>query len=241
MNIIEFGSEQFGALRTVESDGRVYFCGRDVATALGYVNTKDAIARHCKGVVKRYPLTTAGGTQEVRFISEGDLYRLVASSKLESAQKFETWVFDEVLPAIRRDGGYMTTSPDETPEETMARAVLIAERTIERQRRQIAAMQTHAKIGRAISDEDGLITVTEAARYIASLNPLVRRHHLTDFLRDRELMCKASTAPTRRAIDQGCMKQVASPPIQHSDGTITRQAYGKLTAKGLALLVREFA
>lgn len=68
-----FTSDTFGTIRTIEQEGAVYFCGRDVATALGYVNTKDALARHCKGVVKHYPLNTAGGIQQVRFITEGDL------------------------------------------------------------------------------------------------------------------------------------------------------------------------
>lgn len=106
----DFHHEAFGALRTVVDDGRVMFCGKDAAQALGYVNTKDALSRHCKGVVKHYPLETAGGIQQVRFITEGDLYRLIASSKLPSAQQFETWVFDEVLPAIRKTGQYSTAS-----------------------------------------------------------------------------------------------------------------------------------
>ena len=81
-------------------------CGKDVATALRYANTKDELARHCKGVVNHYPLETPGGIQQVRFISESDLYRLIVTSKLPAAQKFETWVFDEVLPTIRRHGIY---------------------------------------------------------------------------------------------------------------------------------------
>lgn len=111
-----FTNDAFGTVRTIEHEGKVYFCGRDVATALGYVNTKDALARHCKGVVKHYPLQTAGGIQQVRFITEGDLYRLVASSKLPAAQKFESWIFDEVLPSIRRHGLYavdeLVTNPE---------------------------------------------------------------------------------------------------------------------------------
>lgn len=102
-----FTNDAFGTIRTVEQEGTVYFCGRDVATALGYVNTKDALARHCKGVVKHYPLDTAGGAQQVRFITEGDLYRLIMSSQLPAAQKFEAWVVDEVLPTIRRHGVYV--------------------------------------------------------------------------------------------------------------------------------------
>lgn len=101
-----FDNNDFGTIRTANDGGRVLFCGKDVVTALGYTNTKDAVGRHCKGVVKRYPLQTQGGMQEARFITEGDLYRLIASSKLPAAQAFEAWVFDEVLPSIRRHGMY---------------------------------------------------------------------------------------------------------------------------------------
>ena len=102
MNSIQvFDSEQFGNIRVAVADnGNPIFCARDVATALGYKNPNDAISKHCKGIAFRYPLPTDGGEQLVRFITEGDMYRLIASSKLESAQRFETWVFDDVLPSL---------------------------------------------------------------------------------------------------------------------------------------------
>ena len=107
MNSLQiFASADFGSIRTMEQDGRVLFCGRDIAAALGYANTKDALAKHCKGVAIRYPLQTPGGIQEVRFITEGDVYRLITHSHLPAAEQFERWVFDEVLPTIRRTGGY---------------------------------------------------------------------------------------------------------------------------------------
>ena len=77
------------AVRLVTVEGEPWFVGKDVALVLGYVNPADAISKHCKGVVKRYPLQTPGGTQDARFITEGDLYRLVASSKLPAAERFE--------------------------------------------------------------------------------------------------------------------------------------------------------
>lgn len=106
MNEIKiFENEEFGSVRTIEENGKVMFCGKDVTSALGYSNTKDAISRHCKGVVK-HDLPTAGGIQKMNFISEGDIYRLAAKSELPGADKFESWVFDEVLPSIRRTGEY---------------------------------------------------------------------------------------------------------------------------------------
>lgn len=95
----------FGSVRVLYEDGKPLFCGADACKALGYKNQHDALTRHCKGVVKRYPLTN-GGKQQMNFLTEGDLYRLITHSKLPSAEKFERWVFDEVLPAIRKNGMY---------------------------------------------------------------------------------------------------------------------------------------
>lgn len=102
-----FSNPEFGEVRTISEDGKVLFCGKDVAAALGYSNTRDAINRHCKGVVKR-DILSQGGKQSMSFIPEGDIYRLAAKSKLPGAEKFERWVFDEVLPTIRQTGAYMT-------------------------------------------------------------------------------------------------------------------------------------
>lgn len=101
-----FTNQHFGTIRTIKQSGTVLFCGKDVATALGYTNPSKALQDHCKGVPFRYPLQTPGGIQQVRFITEGDLYRLIVSSKLPAAQRFESWVFDEVLPSIRKHGLY---------------------------------------------------------------------------------------------------------------------------------------
>lgn len=105
-----FENEQFGSIRTYEENGKIFFCGADVANALGYTNTKAAINRHCKpdGVTFRYPIDNMGRTQKTKFITEGNLYRLITHSKLEEAEKFESWIFDEVLPSIRKYGMYAT-------------------------------------------------------------------------------------------------------------------------------------
>ncbi len=99
-----FNNEEFGQVRTVEIDGKPYFAGRDVANALGYSNPRDAISRHCKGVVKHDSFKDGG--QLIALIPEGDMYRLITHSKLESAERFESWVFDDVLPTLRRTGSY---------------------------------------------------------------------------------------------------------------------------------------
>lgn len=100
-----FNSGEFGEIRTIEIDGKPYFVGTDVAKALGYNNPRDAVSRHCKGVVK-HDTPTSSGIQSMSYINEGDLYRLIMKSKLPSAEKFESWVMDEVLPTIRNTGSY---------------------------------------------------------------------------------------------------------------------------------------
>lgn len=112
-----FNSEQFGQIRCMEIDGKPYFVASDVAKALGYINPSKAINDHCKGVTKRYTLTN-GGKQQMNIIPEGDLYRLMTHSKLPSAEQFESWVFDEVLPTLRKAGTYETPnkkSPKQPP------------------------------------------------------------------------------------------------------------------------------
>ena len=103
-----FENPQFGEVRTLEEGGQVLFCGKDVCTALGYKDTTNAMKQHCHGVVKRHLTDSLGREQETNFIPEGDIYRLAARSELPVAAAFESWIFDDVLPSIRRNGLYAT-------------------------------------------------------------------------------------------------------------------------------------
>ena len=106
-NMEIFKNKEFGSVRIIEEDGKHLFCASDVAKALGYSNIHGTLKRHCRGVLKRYT-PTSSGTQEMSFIPEGDVYRLIVHSKLPSAERFERWVFDEVLPSLRANGIYIT-------------------------------------------------------------------------------------------------------------------------------------
>lgn len=120
-----FNSNEFGEIRTVTIDGKPYFVATDVATALGYVNPRKAVNDHCKGVTKR-DTPTSSGVQQMSYINEGDLYRLIMKSKLPAAEKFESWVVDEVLPTIRKTGSYKIQTPQ--GKELLALAVLEAQK-----------------------------------------------------------------------------------------------------------------
>lgn len=131
-----FTNPEFGSVRTTEINGKIYFCGSDVAKALGYNRPNDAINAHCRSTVKcsiPHPQSLSK-TIEMSFIPEGDVYRLIVSSKLPTAQKFESWVFDEVLPSIRQTGSYSAV-----PNKDLENQVLIAHSKNAEILRQIAA------------------------------------------------------------------------------------------------------
>ena len=103
--------------RNVIIDGARWWVGKDVCAILGYKDTVNALKLHCKGVVKRHPLQTAGGMQELRIISEPDVFRLISSSKLPAAERFEAWIYETVLPEIYRTGAYISAAQKQVPNE----------------------------------------------------------------------------------------------------------------------------
>lgn len=114
-------------IRTLNLDGNPWFVGKDVAEALGYKDPTTAIRSHCKGVLKLHPLQTAGGTQEVRILNEPDTFRLIVNSTLPEAERFERWLFEEVIPAIRKTGGYALPGAQPQPADPAALAQQLAD------------------------------------------------------------------------------------------------------------------
>ncbi len=175
MNEIQiFEHEMFGAVRTICTNDKTLFCGKDVACALGYSNPTKAVTTHCKGVSKM-GIPTKGGKQNLNFITEGDVYRLVVSSKLPEAEKFESWIFDEVVPQIRQTGGYIPiTTATATPmsdAEIMASALLIAQKTIEARDKALTTanntiqeLKPKADYTDMVLKSKGLLNVTQIAQ-----------------------------------------------------------------------------
>jgi len=130
LNLIQH--PEFGTIRTEIIDNNMWFCGKDVCNALGYINHHNALNQHCraKGFLKQAVLS-AGGMQEMKFINEGNLYRLVTKSQLPAAEKFESWVFDEVLPSIRKTGVYTTAQKRVIKQESEDFDVMRLLRTID--------------------------------------------------------------------------------------------------------------
>ena len=168
MNQIQiFQNQEFGAIRTMSSEqGEVMFCAKDVAMALGYKKPLDAIAHHVdsEDSVKHGLLDNRGCKQKTIFINESGLYALILSSKLESARRFKHWVTSEVLPSIRKQGGYMVARPDETDEEVLARALQIMQASIDRRDEEIARLKPRADYADQVLDSITCITTTQLAK-----------------------------------------------------------------------------
>ena len=148
MEIKVFQNAAFGQIRTMQDEnGEPLFCAKDVAEALGYKNTRDALQKHVErdDVAKCDTIDSMGRTQLATFINESGLYALILSSKLPTAREFKHWVTSEVLPSIRKQGGYMVAHTDESDEVIMARAMLIMQATLERREKEIARLQPRAE------------------------------------------------------------------------------------------------
>lgn len=137
-----FQSPIFGQVRTIVVNGQVLFAATDVARCLGYSNPQKAIRDHCKSAgVNEMDTPTNGGIQKVKFITKGNVVRLVASSELPQAEKVESWIFDEVIPSVLETGGYIATKTDDTPEEIMARALTITQATLEKREERLKQLE----------------------------------------------------------------------------------------------------
>ena len=173
-NLRIFENEEFGKVRTIEENGKILFCGSDVAKSLGYVDTVNALKTHCKedGVAFHHIIDNLGRTQQAKFISEGNVYRLITHSKLPSAEKFESWVFDDVLPSIRKHGIYADTVTIEkmlSNPDTMIK--VLTELKTEREQRikleqENALLIPDANMARDIIKYNGLYTLKEVADLI---------------------------------------------------------------------------
>lgn len=132
MNDIQiFNNPEFGEIRTIDQNGEPWFVGKDVATALGYVDAFGAIKKHVDEEDKLVcQIDSAGQKRDTTLINESGLYSLTMNSKLESAKKFKRWVTSEVLPSIRKNGGYLAGQDQLTPEELMAKALFYANKTL---------------------------------------------------------------------------------------------------------------
>ena len=238
-----FNHPQFGTVRAVEIQGEPWLVGKDVAESLGYTNPRKAIIDHVepedKGVTK---YDTLGGNQNLTVINESGLYSLVFGSKLPEAKKFKHWVTSEVLPSIRRDGGYMHTSPDMTDEEIMARAVLLGQKKIEEQAKRIQEMRPKEIFADRVSASESSILVGDLAKLLKQNGVDMGQKRLFRWLRDKGYLIKYGISynlPTQRSMELGLF-EIKETTITHSDGHISISKTVKVTGKGQVYFVNKF-
>lgn len=239
-----FNNADFGEIRTMEENGAVLFCGTDVAKALGYSNPSRSVNAHCRYLTKRYvPHPQASDkTLEMLFIPEGDVYRLIARSKLPTAERFESWVFDEVLPSIRKNGGYIAGQETLSPEELMAKALLVAQKTIEEKDKLISCAAEQAKLNAPLVLFAKGVTVSKTSILIFDFAKILRQNgadmggkRFFAWLRENGYLVKRKGSdynmPTQRSMELGLF-EIKETVITHSDGHTTISRTPKITGKG---------
>lgn len=237
MNEIQvFNNPTFGEIRTVSIKNEPWFVGKDVAQVLGYSDTAQAIRKHVdaedKGVVE---MTTPGGIQPTTAINESGLYSLILSSKLPSAKAFKRWVTSEVLPAIRKNGGYITGQENMTDQEIMARALLVAQKTIESKNKQISEMQPKALFADSVAASSSTILVGELAKILRQNGVDIGEKRLFAWLRENGYLIRRKGSdynmPTQKSVDLGIFR-IKETVINHSNGHTSISRTPKVTGKG---------
>lgn len=252
MNEVQiFKSEEFGEIRTVTIDNEPWLVGKDVAETLGYSNTRKAIADHVdgedKGVTK---CDTPGGVQELTVINESGLYSLVLSSKLPSAKKFRRWVTSEVLPSIRKNGGYIAGQETLSDDELLEKAVLVARKRIaerdaiiEKQNERIADMRPKEIFADAVAVSHTSILVRELAKVLKGNGIDIGQNRLFCWLRDNGYLIKSRgidwNSPTQKAMNMGLF-EVRESTRQNPDGSVSIDRVTKVTGRGQVYFVNKF-
>lgn len=237
------------SIRTVTKDGVTLWCGKDVAVTLGYKDPVNALKLHCKGVAKYHPLKTPGGVQQIRFITEPDLYRLITHSKLPDAQNFEKWVFEEVLPTIRNHGAYLTPQKIEevlTDPDTIIQLATNLKREQERRR----ALETKVKddapkvlFADSVTTAKTSILVGQLAKLITQNGHQIGQNRLFAWLRGNGYLSRRKGAdwnmPCQQYVEAGLFEIKESTHTQ-PDGVVRITRTPKVTGKGQIYFVNKF-
>lgn len=243
MNEIQtFTSDQFGQVRAVRGEGgEPWFVAKDVSVILGYRDAANMTRRLEEDEKGARPVSTPGGEQQMTVITEPGLYSAILGSRVPEARAFKRWVTHEVLPALRRDGGYMVAR-DETPEQTMARAVLLAQATIDRQKSRIAELEPKALFADAVAASDGTCLVGELAKMMRQNGVKIGQRRLFARLREDGYLGKSGSntnVPTQRAMEMGLFR-IKETAVTHSDGHVTLSRTPKVTGKGQRYFIERY-
>lgn len=245
MNEIKiFNNPEFGEIRTVSINNEPWFVGKDVAYVLGYNDTNQAIRKH---VDEEDKLTRqfdgTGQNRDMTIINESGLYSLILSSKLPGAKKFKRWVTSEVLPSLRKYGGYIPGQNDMTDEELMAKALLFADRKIKEQNALIDEMRPKALFADSVTAGDSSILIGELAKILRQNGIDTGEKRLFAKLRDEGFLIKRKgtdyNMPTQKSMELGLFR-IKETVINHSNGHTTVSKTVKVTGKGQQYFINLF-
>ena len=248
-----FKNDEFGEVRTLVVDGEPYFVGKDVAEILGYSNSRKAIGDHVDEEDKMDGVTirdSIGRDQKPVLINESGLYSLILSSKLPAAKKFKHWVTSEVLPSIRKTGGYIADQENMSDSELMAKALEVAHKTLALRNKRIEeldkenkAMKPKVVFADAVEASDTSILVGELAKLISQKkNKKIGQNKLFEWLREHGYLMKKGSwknMPTQRSVDMGII-EIKERTITSADGSVRITKTPKITGKGQVYFINKF-
>ena len=256
MNKIQtFNNPEFGTVRAVRGeDGEPIFVAKDVAVILGYRDAANMTRRLEEDEKGTRSMSTPGGEQQMAVITEPGLYSAILGSRVPEARAFKRWVTHEVLPALRRDGGYVVSDGTEDEDTLIARALVAVKRKLDERDRQLGAAEaenrrlTSVNAGlRAkaslyddwVDDTDGLISVTRAGKLLKSVDPTMGAKRLRGLLRRDGYIEQRTLSATVKAIEPGYMRE-RMVKIPTADGGTRAKSYGCLTAKGVGMCAARY-
>lgn len=232
--IISFNNELFGEIRTIRIENEPYFVATDIAKALGYKDTTNAIKQHCKWVVKHHIPHPQSKTKtlEVNIIPEGDMYRLIINSELPSAEKFERWVFDEVLPSIREHGAYMTNEALEKaindPDWTIKLLTELKKERATKEKLKVEQEKNKPKLelANAIESSSSSILIAQLSKILNQNGVDIGQNRLFEWMRNNEYLIRKKRAdhnsPTQKSMDLKILEVSESVGIDKDGNTIVR-------------------
>lgn len=244
-----FKSEEFGEIRTAVINGEPMFCLADVCKALGITQPSKVKERLIEKGVNSIPTLTSGGKQKLLYITESNLYKTIFQSRKESAERFTDWVTSEVLPSIRKNGGYIAGQENMTDDELLANAVLVAQKKIaerdkiiEQQRQKLEADKPKTIFADAVSASHTSILIGDLAKLICQNGYEIGQKRMFIWLRENGYLIKSGNSrniPTQRYIEQGLF-EIKESNVLNPDGSVRITRTTKVTGKGQVYFVNKF-
>lgn len=239
-----FKNEEFGNVRVIEQYGEPWFMGKDVAEILGYTNTTKAIRDHVGEEDKLTErIVLSGQNREAFFINESGLYSLILSSKLPNAKAFKRWVTSEILPSIRKNGGYIAGQETMTDDELLAKALMVAQNKIAEKDKQIEQLTPKALFADAVSASQTSILVGDLSKLLKQNGVDIGQKRLFEWMRSNGYLIRQKgnsyNMPTQRSMESGLF-EVKETAVTHADGHISISKTPKVTGKGQVFFIDKF-